>query len=238
MKLTILTTQTNHHNYFVQALSELDFKLKVFVEEKKTKFPYSTYHEFEKLRDQFESEKWFSGRNLLLEDLADTLKFNSINCKEAITNIKSYQPDLVIVFGTGVIKKDFIDACPGLILNLHGGDPESYRGLDSHLWAIYHKDYEKIITTIHLLDDKLDNGAIILKGKIEIDNNTSLISLRSKNTELCIKLAQAVIDMFSRNKSIISSPQLKKGRYYSAMPSDLKSICLKNFEKYTKSLRL
>ena len=55
MRLTILTTQTNHHNYFVQALSELDLKLNVFLEEKKPKFPYSTYHEFEELRDQFES---------------------------------------------------------------------------------------------------------------------------------------------------------------------------------------
>ena len=36
-----------------------------------------------------------------------------------------------------------------------------YRGLDSDLWAIYHRDYKNIGVTIHMVDSELDTGEIL-----------------------------------------------------------------------------
>jgi hypothetical protein len=58
--------------------------------------------------------------------------------------------------------------------------------------------------------------------------------LRAVNTELCLKLAVSTIDMIDRYGDVVSKPQRCKGRYYSAMPKDLKSICMHKFEKFIR----
>tara|TARA_Y100000589_G_scaffold326073_1_gene365176 strand:+ start:389 stop:1102 length:714 start_codon:yes stop_codon:yes gene_type:complete len=236
MKLTILTTQTVHHTFFVKELIKIGIEVNVFLESNNQKpFPFQTFHDFEKERDIYEIEKWFSGKNTKIEDIAKTKKFKSINSLDAINLIKGEETNISIVFGTGKINENFINSYRGTILNLHGGDPEYYRGLDSHLWAIYHKDFNKITTTIHKLDEKLDNGEIIFKKEVPITKNSSLKTLRSENTELCVDLVKKAIKMFEDNSFFISTKQKQIGRYYSAMPAVLKSIALKNFSNYIKS---
>ena len=53
-------------------------------------------------------------------------------------------------------------------INIHRGYAQSYRGLDSDLWAIYNEEFDKIGVTLHYVDEKLDNGRIILKKRVEI----------------------------------------------------------------------
>ena len=48
-------------------------------------------------------------------------------------------------------------------INLHGGDPEKYRGLDSHLWSIYHEDWASLVSTLHVVSKDLDAGDSIEK---------------------------------------------------------------------------
>ena len=146
--------------------------------------------------------------------------------------LKKENPDMVLVFGTGLLKEHLIRVCPNNTYNLHGGDPESYRGLDSHLWAIYHRDFSSLVTTLHRLDTSLDTGDIILQGQIPLTQGMGLYMLRAVNTQLCVQLAVATIDMCSRYGNVVSRRQRQAGRYYSSMPSTLKSICCKNFEKY------
>ena len=120
------------------------------------------------------------------------------------------------------------------IFNLHGGDPERYRGLDSHLWSIYHNDFTALLTTLHRLVSKLDTGDIVAKCSIPITRNLPLYKLQAMNTEICIKLTLNLIDTFVKYGNIASRPQRKLGRYYSAMPKDLKTIC---FQKSLKILQ-
>ena len=236
MHLALLTTQTTHHTFFVNSLLEMGHKISVFLEvNRNINYPFKTFHEFENERDQYENKKWFNNELILIENLIKTYKFKSINSLGSIQKIKDLKPDIIIVFGTGIIKKEFINASNCPMLNLHGGDPEKYRGLDSHLWSIYHKDYDSLVTSIHLLDEELDNGEIIFKGKLNLNKDSNLVNLRSVNTELCVNLSKMVINMFLNNNLIISSPQISKGRYYSAMPMELKSICLKYFDDFIQS---
>ena len=238
MKISILTTETIHHAFFIKSLSDYGFNINVYLEKKiNQKFPFSTFHDYEDRRDDYEIKRWFKGMPPIFDNYANCKRFESLNSKEAIKSISKETSEISIVFGTGLIRENFINSYKGIILNLHGGDPELYRGLDSHLWAIYHKDFDSLITTLHKLDDKLDNGEIISKGKLSIDKNSSLESLRAENTELCVHLAKNVINMYKDFNIIISSRQRQIGRYYSAMPTELKSICLKNFAKYISTFQ-
>ena len=117
-------------------------------------------------------------------------------------------------------------------INLHGGDPEKYRGLDSHLWSIYHEDWASLVSTLHVVSKDLDAGDIIEKRSIDLLKTKDLYSLRAANTLNCINMSLLALDYFKNKGTFQLSPQTQKGRYYSFMPTVLKEVCVKKFCKY------
>ena len=146
--------------------------------------------------------------------------------------IRDLVPDLIIVFGTGILRRSILESSKCPILNLHGGDPEKYRGLDSHLWAIYNNDFQSLEVTLHHVEPELDTGDIILQDTVKIRPRMQLKELRSENTRICINLVNSTISNFKNNGFFHQRKQSEKGRYYSAMPTDLKEISLNNFNRY------
>ena len=237
-KILVLTTETLHHSYFVKKLVEGFEDISVFCEGgKQIIFPYETKHPFESSREQLELKKWFAGDMVRLDSFAKTKSFDTLNGKLAIDALAQENADIVIVFGTGRLSKHVLEIYPGRMFNLHGGDPERYRGLDSHLWAIYHQDFAALVTTLHCLDEDLDTGNIISQCEIEITKNMPIEALRLANTEKCVAMTIAMIDSIQRSGDISCRKQQQVGRYYSAMPSVLKEICVEKFAKFTKQLK-
>jgi methionyl-tRNA formyltransferase len=237
MKIVVLTTQTTHHTYFVQELVKA-FPLEiVFLECHTLKAPFETHHPFEEARDAYEREFFFAGREVRVADWGQTFEVESINDRQVLTRLQEIDPEVIIVFGAGKITPQLIRICPRGIVNLHGGDPEAYRGLDTHLWAIYHRDFAGLVTTLHHLNEELDDGDIILQAALPLTPGMPLHELRRSNTEICVKLTLSALDMYTRHGHFISRPQRALGRYYSFMPAALKEICRIRFEKYTESLR-
>ena len=226
MKIVILTTKTLHHDYFIEKISSvLSNETHVFYENRKINFPFKTFHNFEEKRKKFEIN------NFKLNKKKISAKFNiclNINSKTCIKKIKIINPELIIVFGTGKINEEFIKNFKKKIFNLHGGDPSLYRGLDSHLWGIYHNDF-KFIVTLHKLKAVLDSGNIIYKECIK-DKNIKIWKLRYFTTLKCIKLVSNLIKKLQLKSKYPSIKQKKIGRYYSAMPSSLKEICYRKME--------
>jgi len=236
MKVVILTTQTTHHTYFVRELGK-EFEVNaVFVERTVNKAVFDTHHSFEDDRDIYEKAVFFDNKEPRLENECQVIEVETINNHKSVNRLKEFKPEVVISFGAGKVKQEVIDVCPEGIINLHGGNPEEYRGLDSHLWAIYHGDYKNLIVTLHRLNEELDDGEIILQSPIKLDRDMKLHQLRRLNTEICAELTLSGLDMFKRHGRFISRPQLKQGRYYSFMPAALKEICQRRFERYTETL--
>lgn len=232
MKLLILTTESAHHAYFVRELQEALGSVTVFLETQEQQSAFDTHHPFEEMRDEYESRTWFGGKRAVVSDYAPATRFGSLNEEAAVAAIRRAGADLVVVFGTSRLKRSVIGACPPTLLNLHGGDPENYRGLDSHLWAIYHRDFDGIMTTMHRVDTELDTGEIVSQAKVPIGEGMPLHALRAENTEMCVQLTVAATNVFRRSGQVTSRPQRKVGRYYSAMPASLKSICEQNFANF------
>ena len=146
------------------------------------------------------------------------------------------KPDVILVYGTRIIKNPLIRICPEGIINLHGANPEKYRGLDSHLWAIYHNIFDEFDVSLHRINSKIDDGEILGTAKIQIHKNLKLHMLRSENVKLCTALALKALNEFSRNFYFHSIPQKKKGRYYSFMPTELKEICFKKYNAFREKI--
>jgi len=237
MELYILTTQTTHHTYFIQKLLKYYPIKQVILETESVTPAFEINHSFEKERDAYEKNIFFDGNNILIKDIfSSVLEVRTINDTIVLNQLKKDKPKMIIVFGTRKIVPKIINFCPDGIINLHGGDPEKYRGLDSHLWAIYHSDFASLITTLHHLNENLDDGNIILQTSIKITSGMPIYKLRHHNTEACIQLVLAAINIYKKHGFLLSRPQRKIGRYYSFMPCALKSICEAKFKKFTGTI--
>jgi len=237
LKILILTTQTIHHTWFIHELLNSHKNIQAILETTSIHPSFEVYHPFEKQRDDYELEYFFQNKNVLISDLCPTYSTTNINLDENLELISKMQPNIVITFGTRKIKPTLINLLPNKMLNLHGGDSEKYRGLDSQLWTIYHEDFFNIATTLHFLNESLDDGELINKITLDISKIQYLYQLRSINTNACIKLCLEACDEFINTKKIKSKKQISSNsRYYSFMPRDLKEVCVKKFNKYKETI--
>ncbi|MCC6967288.1 MAG: hypothetical protein IT391_13525 [Nitrospira sp.] len=236
MRALILTTDTLHHSYFVRELVSQVPKLQVILETTGVRPSFEVAHPYEPIRDQYERDLWFKGSEPSVSDFAETLTCTNVNDSEAVAAAQQFMPDLTVAFGIRKAGPALIRAAGPRVVNLHGGDPEFYRGLDSHLWAIYHNDFRNVVTTLHVLNEALDDGALIGIRPVALTRDMQLHQLRHRNTESALNLTRVALEELQRTGHIASRSQRQMGRYYSFMPAVLKEVCVKRFEKYCATL--
>lgn len=236
MKIVLLTTDTLHHTYFVWKINEVFPLQAIFLETKGVSARFETAHPFESLRDEYEYEILLKNFDGTISDIIDTRSFESMNDNACISALEFLKPDIVIVFGTGKLQMPLIEVASFACLNLHGGNPERYRGLDTHLWAIYHDDFDDLVTTLHHVDADLDTGSIVLQSELTFEYTTQLHQIRAINTKVCVNLSLVALDACQSIGWLPSRKQVGCGRYYSFMPTVLKEECVRKFDRYISKL--
>ena len=91
----------------------------------------------------------------------------SVHKEGLITELVELNPDLIIVNGTRILKKQFIEKCPCPIVNIHVGITPKYRGIHGGFWALYEKDIENFGVTLHFVDAGIDTGKIIAQKRFK-----------------------------------------------------------------------
>jgi methionyl-tRNA formyltransferase len=236
MKTIVLTTDTKHHTFFVRELAKVHPLHSTVLETGTVEPGFSVKHDFEDRRESFEQEYLLKNEKVSIDKYSETFSFNNINSSKCLSYLKKVKPDVILVYGTRIIKKALIQICPEGIINLHGANPEKYRGLDSHAWAIYHNIFNDFDVTLHRINHKIDDGEIIGTEKIQIHKDLELHMLRSENVKLCTSLAVNALNEFGTSHAFSSIPQKRKGRYYSFMPTELKEICLKKYNAFRNEI--
>ena len=126
MRVIVLTTDTPHHLYFVKEVSTVFNITGIGVESKMLEDPFRTHHSFEDVRDHYEVTELLQKEEMRFEDYCETKVFDNINNEGCIQFVAGLKPDVIVTFGTGLIRKSLIHLCPDGFINLHGGDPEYY----------------------------------------------------------------------------------------------------------------
>ena len=190
--IILLTTETPHHLFFINEISKISNLIIIF-EKNDLKPNFKTKHSYEKKQFSYEKKKWFNNSKIKINKKLNFLYIDDINNIKVVEFIKMNKSDIIFSFGVSRLKKEFIDSVKKKIYNFHGGDTSFYRGLDSHLWSLYHNDLRGLKITLHEVDENLDTGNIIFKEKLNLTKSNKLYEIRSINTELCIKLAKKFI---------------------------------------------
>jgi folate-dependent phosphoribosylglycinamide formyltransferase PurN len=85
-----------------------------------------------------------------------------------IEAMRRLSPDVVLVFGTGLLKPMLIDTFPGAIINIHLGLSPYYRGAGTNFWPLVNGEPEYCGATIHFLDAGVDTGPMIAHVRPDI----------------------------------------------------------------------
>ncbi len=107
------------------------------------------------------SEDAYFAAHAAVEAPADRLAAGGVNDAGVIDRMRALRPDVVLVFGTSLLKTPLIDAFPGRILNIHLGLSPFYRGAGTNFWPLVNGEPEYCGATIHFLDAGVDTGPII-----------------------------------------------------------------------------
>lgn len=167
------------------------------------------------LRDKKIIKRYFLeyGKPIKIDNSISVIKVENINEEKVISFLKNLSPDLIIVFGTSLVKTEVASLAPLGIINVHTGLSPYYRGGQSAFWCLYNDEPEYIGVTIHWLNQGIDSGDIILQGRPEIKETDTLCSIECKLAILATELLKKAIDKIE--KGIASRVKQKiKGRFY------------------------
>ncbi|MFA6037745.1 MAG: formyltransferase family protein, partial [Legionellales bacterium] len=98
-----------------------------------------------------------------------------------------------------ILSSEFVEHYQGRLINIHPSLLPKHKGLSTHAKALNHGDKQHG-STVHFVTDELDNGPIIAKMIIDIHENDTEESLKSRVQEKEHILYPAVIKWFSEGR--------------------------------------
>ena len=151
-----------------------------------------------------------------------------ISTKEALETFIKINPDLIVVYGTSIIKGEFINYFRNKIINIHLGLSPYYRGSGTNYFPFVNNEPEYCGATFMYLDEGIDTGKIIHQIRPDIFENDSFHQLSNrflkKVFDECVKL----IFNYDRLKEfpIDSSMNFNIQRYYKNKDFTIESLNL------------
>jgi len=120
-------------------------------------------------------------------------ELNSLNSVDFMENI---MPDIVLVFGSGMIREPLMSALPKDTINLHLGLSPRYRGAATLFWPFYMLEPNWAGTTFHYIVDTPDGGDIIHQVTPKLDKDDGIHDVACKNVLESTKEACRLLKMY------------------------------------------
>lgn len=93
-------------------------------------------------------------------------RIESVNSPRLLELIETYQPDIIFINGTRIIKAEVLAEIKKPVINIHVGITPAYRGVHGGYWALYEGRPELFGVTVHFVDSGIDTGKIIEQSVI------------------------------------------------------------------------
>jgi methionyl-tRNA formyltransferase len=123
------------------------------------------------------------------------------------------RPDVVLVFGTGILREPLLSAFEGCIINIHLGLSPYYRGAGTNFWPLVNREPEYVGATIHYLDAGIDTGPILAHARPAIERGDGPHDVGNKTiaaaAQALLRAAEAHLSGTAR-----AVPQWRGGRLY------------------------
>lgn len=137
--------------------------------------------------------------------------------KDILKEVKSLNPELIVVAGYNRIIPEEIYGFPKFkSINIHPSYLPYYRGQSVINWALINGE-TKTGVTIHYLNNKLDEGDIIIQKRIPIFFKDNIVSLSKRISKTGSRLLTKTIKELKEGKKLKAKKQEHiKTKYYGA----------------------
>lgn len=142
------------------------------------------------------------------------LIISDANDKACLNLISNYTPDVIFIYGTAILRKEFLSKTKAMIINIHSGIVPMYRNVHSDFWAYLNKDYQNIGISLMRLNKGIDSGKVVLQKKISLNASHNLIDIKIKNLQLIPRLIEKVIIQIKSKKLVLRKQDKNKIGFY------------------------
>jgi len=161
----------NHgrHLYFMNIIQKKYPLLAAIIEKRENVIPQPPDHINETDRRNFVrhfenrklAEERYFGKQSLPDCKTIEVERNSLNSDITVDFVNSIKPDLVLIFGTNLIKDPLYSTLPNHSVNLHLGISPRYRGSATLFWPFYFMEPNYAGSTFHYIISEPDAGDVI-----------------------------------------------------------------------------
>ena len=135
---------------------------------------------------------------------------------DSLLLIQAMSPDIIFVFGTGLLSQSFIEAFKVPKINMHWGWSPTYRG-DGIFPALAMEGSKGLGVTIHKLSEKADAGDIISRHRIKVESCENIYSIGLRCTKVGTEVFIRLFEQYNKTSNIpCTKQQLEEGQYYTS----------------------
>jgi folate-dependent phosphoribosylglycinamide formyltransferase PurN len=154
----------------------------------------------------------FKSRGIPVRDIAD------VNAPAFLDDLRALGVDLIVSLNTPQRLKPPILALPAHgCINVHFGMLPRYRGLMPVFHALMNGE-SSFGVTVHVMDEKLDNGDILVQRAVPIEPGDTLDSLYPKGFAMASTLLAETIDAVASG-AVVRRPNSEAEKTYYSYPS-------------------
>lgn len=151
-------------------------------------------------RDSVFGHRWHN-----IEKPTEIVEIYDRDWQAAKQELEKDPPDLILVFGTGLIPSYVTEIAKLECINIHTGLSPHYRGQNCTHFPIINEDFENIGVTVHLVRKAIDGGEILVQRRPTISPGDNEFTLIKKNERLGAEIYAEILLRMSAG--IVFRPQ-------------------------------
>lgn len=142
----------------------------------------------------------FSVEHILRKNNVNIIEIKNINSKENLDFLKTLNIDVIFsIAASQIFKKEILNLPKLGCFNIHTAKLPKNRGMMPNFWSLYNYDIEpQSALTIHKMDEKLDDGDILLQKEFELNPRESLDALIRRTKKMSSELFCEAIDILNK----------------------------------------
>ena len=248
MRVVFLTSESVHHSYYINRIAREHEVVGIFYQlgggltrpvvgtpQENAAANKIRTADFQKA-DEYQIEKYAQqGVSPTIDESEFPVhRINLCNDESTVKTVDHLAPDVVLVYGTEVLKQPIIDTAREGIFNIHRGIVPQYRGCDSDLWAMLNGEFDMIGVTTHHLVAALDAGDITFQEQVKLDRDDDTWTMLYKTNVLGTEMIMETLRKLEKG-DLKATPQ-GKGKCYRLMPDVTYLEAKQKLLDYVKSL--
>ena len=161
-----------------------------------------------------EAEKKYFGSQSAPECERLEVSAEELNGSKSAAFIRKTQPDVVLIFGTDLIKGDFYHSLPPNTVNMHLGLSPKYRGAATLFWPFYFLEPQFAGSTFHHIIAEPDAGDVIHQTRPELEKGDHIHDVACKTVVQSAKDAVKLLELYEATGQWQSYRQKASGKNF------------------------